>query len=107
MVALVAAKRRGVNFRIVVEAEANAKYTVATYLTNKGISVRAMANTPSCTISRCWSMIILCSYNYPTAADRDNAENVLVIHNHPNLVAVYQKEFERLWQESQPLIPGY
>ncbi|WP_421105853.1 phospholipase D-like domain-containing protein [Serratia marcescens] len=47
------------------------------------------------------------SYNYSTAADRDNAENVLVIHKQPNLVAVYQKEFERLWQESQPLIPGY
>ncbi|WP_273866346.1 phospholipase D-like domain-containing protein [Serratia ureilytica] len=38
---LVAAKRRGVKFRIVVEAKANAKYIVATCLTNKGISVRS------------------------------------------------------------------
>lgn len=93
-----------------VEAKANAKYIVATYLTNKGISVRSngqyaiMHNMPMLVDD---NTVQLCSYNYPTAADRDNAENVLVIHNQPNLVAVYQKEFERLWQESQPLIPGY
>ncbi|WP_436882960.1 hypothetical protein [Enterobacter asburiae] len=41
------------------------------------------------------------------SADKRNAENVLVVRHQPQLVAVYQKEFERLWQESQPLAPAY
>ncbi|EPU8562878.1 phospholipase D family protein [Yersinia enterocolitica] len=109
--ALVAAKQRGVSVRVVADKKSNSdSYTSVTFLANQGIPIRLNDN-----YSIMHNKIILAdsntlqtgSYNYSASANKRNAENVLVVRNQPQLVAVYEQEFERLWQESQPLLPKY
>jgi phosphatidylserine/phosphatidylglycerophosphate/cardiolipin synthase-like enzyme len=40
------------------------------------------------------------SFNYTSAAENKNAENVLVLHD-PAVAALNGKEWERLWAESE------
>ncbi|WP_242628429.1 phospholipase D-like domain-containing protein [Klebsiella quasipneumoniae] len=47
------------------------------------------------------------SFNYSAAANKSNAENVLVIRGQPALARAYLKEFERLWAEGKRLEPTY
>ncbi|MGU5744300.1 phospholipase D-like domain-containing protein [Klebsiella quasipneumoniae] len=47
------------------------------------------------------------SFNYSAAANKSNAENVLVIRDQPVLARAYLKEFEHLWAEGNRLEPTY
>ena len=40
------------------------------------------------------------SFNYTSSAVKRNAENTIVIWNEPSTARAYQREFERLWEES-------
>ncbi|BEN96523.1 phospholipase D family protein [Serratia marcescens] len=109
--ALLAAKKRGVTVRIIADRKANSdNYTAVTFMSNSGLNVRLNDK-----YAIFHNKIILAdghtlqtgSYNYSSSADKRNAENVLVVRNQPQLVTVYQQEFERLWLESQPLPPNY
>jgi phosphatidylserine/phosphatidylglycerophosphate/cardiolipin synthase-like enzyme len=42
------------------------------------------------------------SFNYTAAAERKNAENVLVLHDR-KVAGEYAQEWERLWNESSTL----
>ncbi|WP_371601174.1 phospholipase D family protein [Pantoea sp. AV62] len=44
------------------------------------------------------------SFNYTSSAEKRNAENVLVITGEPEAALRYQTEFNRLWNESSPVI---
>jgi len=41
------------------------------------------------------------SFNYTRAAERNNAENVLVIHSAGKLVKDYDKQWQKLWNEGE------
>lgn len=45
------------------------------------------------------------SFNYTSAAEHTNAENVLVLHD-PAVAATYGMEWERLWSESRRSRPN-
>lgn len=45
------------------------------------------------------------SFNYTHAAATKNAENVLLLREMPELAATYAREWQRLWDESEPLAP--
>jgi phosphatidylserine/phosphatidylglycerophosphate/cardiolipin synthase-like enzyme len=40
------------------------------------------------------------SFNFTQAAERGNAENVLVIHDDPKLVEAYARQWQKLWDEA-------
>jgi phosphatidylserine/phosphatidylglycerophosphate/cardiolipin synthase-like enzyme len=41
------------------------------------------------------------SFNFTKAAERRNSENVLVIHDDPQLVKDYMQQWENLWQQGK------
>lgn len=41
------------------------------------------------------------SFNFTEAAEKHNAENVLVIHDAPDVIKHYSKQWEKLWAETQ------
>lgn len=47
------------------------------------------------------------SFNYTASADSRNAENSIVLRGVPQIAAQYEKEFNRLWAESEVLAPAY
>lgn len=105
--ALVKAKQRGVDVKVVADQKENSKqYTAVTYLANNGIPVRLDGNYP---IFHHKFMVIdgvsleTGSFNYSAAAASKNAENVLVIWNAPSLVSKYDSEWLKLWSEASAL----
>lgn len=104
--AILAAHRRGVRVRVVVDQERlSGKYNAGTYLANNHVPLRA--SNPRYKIFHHKFVIVdgktlqTGSFNYTTAAAKSNAENVLVMWDAPAVAAVYAKEFERIWMESQ------
>ncbi|VFP80052.1 PLD-like domain-containing protein (plasmid) [Candidatus Erwinia haradaeae] len=109
--ALIEAKNRGVNIRLVADRKSNSsKYTAVTYLINKNVSVRL---NEKYAIMHNKFMIIdgisveTGSFNYTQNAVSHNAENVICWHNRPDIANKYSKEFNRLWLESISIKPIY
>ncbi|WP_210532035.1 phospholipase D family protein [Pantoea ananatis] len=102
--ALLAAKKRGVRIRIVADYKANAKYTAVNFLKKAGVNVKINSNYE---IMHNKFMVIdgmdvqTGSFNYTASASVRNAENVIVIKNNERLADAYDKEFERLFNESK------
>ena len=42
------------------------------------------------------------SFNFTTAAENGNAENVLVLREYPEVARQYEVNWQRLWAESRP-----
>jgi len=42
------------------------------------------------------------SFNYSSAAESKNAENLLVIRDNQKLADTYLKNWQKLWDESEP-----
>ncbi|TCV98748.1 phospholipase D family nuclease [Biostraticola tofi] len=109
--ALTRAHLRGITVQLVADKKAASdKYTAVTFLANKGVAVRlnnryAIMHNKFMVIDG--RTVQTGSFNYSNSADRRNAENVLVLWNAPEVANEYQKEFERLWQEGQPLAKAY
>ncbi|MFN2098378.1 phospholipase D family protein [Pantoea agglomerans] len=103
-IALLNAKKRGIEIRVVADFKANEKYTVVNYLRNAGVNVRVNNNYE---IMHNKFMVIdgqsvqTGSFNYTASANKRNAENVILIKDNVPLATGYEKEFERLFNESE------
>ena len=109
--ALLAAHKRGVVVRVVVDAKSNTgRYTAANFLANHEVPVRRNGNYA---VMHHKFMVIdgehvqTGSFNYSAAAVSRNAENVLMLWNMPELAGIYTREWQRLWDEAIPMPPAY
>lgn len=108
--ALLSAKKRGVEIRVIADMESNKNYTAVNFISKKGIPVRLISKYKSMhnkflIIDN--QSIQTGSYNYSTAANKSNAENVIYIKNDENIASKYTIEFNRLWNESAQLVLNY
>jgi phosphatidylserine/phosphatidylglycerophosphate/cardiolipin synthase-like enzyme len=101
--ALKAAHARGVDVEVIVDktsarqSKSGSRYSAATYLTNPGIPVWvdtkvAIAHNKVMVID--WQRVITGSFNFTAAAQKSNAENLLVLDD-PALAAEYKANWER------------
>jgi len=109
--ALAEAHRRGVAVRVVADKKGNSsRYTAVTYLANHDVPVRLNGRYA---IHHHKFMVVdgrhvqTGSFNYSAAAVDKNAENVLVLWDMPELAAQYAAEWQRLWDEAEPLPASY
>lgn len=109
--ALVAARGRGVDVRVLADARMNqrgknalpqllaagvpvALETAYSAAHNKVILIDADEPNP---------VVITGSYNYTWSAGRKNAENVVVLHGHADVATAYRKNWLRHWQAATPI----
>lgn len=109
--ALVNAHKHGIEVMAVLDkSNKTARYSSATFLANMGIPTRIDSRYA---IMHGKYMLIdddeveLGSFNYTTAAERHNAENVLVVRHSPKLASAYKANWQRLWDESQDVQARY
>ncbi len=109
--ALIAARRRGVNVRVVLDkSQRTERYSSATFLANMGVPVRIdsryriMHNKFLIVDGR---TVETGSFNYTYSAQHYNAENVLVVWNNPRLARIYAATWRGLWGESSPYYARY
>lgn len=109
--AILQAKKRGVRVKVVADEKANqSKYTATRFLANQGIDVRlngnyAIMHNKFIVVDN--QTVETGSFNYSQAAQKKNAENVIVMWNNPEVAAKYAIECERLYNEAQPLVKSY
>jgi phosphatidylserine/phosphatidylglycerophosphate/cardiolipin synthase-like enzyme len=108
--ALLRAKKRGVDVRLVADQKSNASEdrsgksrAALSALVNAGVDVRLISAYPihhDKVIIADRQTVELGSYNYSDAAAHRNSENVLVNWNNPKLAQVYAGHFERNYRQS-------
>jgi phosphatidylserine/phosphatidylglycerophosphate/cardiolipin synthase-like enzyme len=110
--ALLDARRRGVDVRIVLDKDHNAAKpgpSVASYLAGNGVAVSI---TSAYRIQHNKVLVIdgetveTGSYNYTKGADTENAENVLVIGNCPRLAMQYLRDWDKLQASASSRMSG-
>jgi phosphatidylserine/phosphatidylglycerophosphate/cardiolipin synthase-like enzyme len=108
--ALLEAHKRGIDVRVVMDkSNATARYTAATFLANQGVPVRvdyryAIMHDKFLIVDG--ATVETGSFNYTSAAEHHNAENVLVLHD-PAMAQRYGLEWDRLWGESEDMKGRY
>ncbi|MEN9391574.1 MAG: hypothetical protein RL017_872 [Pseudomonadota bacterium] len=109
--ALVAAKKRGVDVKIVSDYRSNIrKYTVTRYLANQGVNIRLNDNYA---IMHNKFIVVdnktteTGSLNYSQAATKMNAENILILWDNPQIASKYSTECMRLFNEGTILKASY
>lgn len=113
--ALVEAKKRGVDVRVVLDRDHNGRRATSNSLANfvaaAGIPVRI-----DTAVKIQHDKLVLVdnvsvaqgSFNFSAAADTSNRENLLIHRNAPALAKAYLKHWEDTWAEaSETLQPGY
>jgi phosphatidylserine/phosphatidylglycerophosphate/cardiolipin synthase-like enzyme len=109
--ALVDAHKRGVDVQVVVDkSQKSERYTSATFLANIGIPVRvdsmhAIQHNKFMVIDG--AHVETGSFNYTSAAEQRNAENVMVIWNNPRLATTYADNWLVHWEHSEPYAARY
>jgi len=109
--ALLDAHKRGIDVEVVVDkSQAREKYSSAVFLADVGIPTRidyryAIMHSKFMIIDG--ANVETGSFNYTTAAETKNAENVMVIRNDPALARQYEADWEGLWNESEPFATRY
>ena len=104
--ALLEAHKRGVDVQMVVDrSNATARYTAATFLANQGVPVRvdyryAIMHDKFVVVDG--ETVETGSFNFTSAAEERNAENVIVLRD-PALAQRYGQEWDRLWAESEAM----
>lgn len=104
--ALIRAYQRGVDVDVVLDkSNATARYTEAREIAGTGIPVRidyryAIMHDKYIVVDGV--TVETGSFNFTSAAERSNAENVLVLHEMPDVAARYEDNFIGLWNESVP-----
>jgi phosphatidylserine/phosphatidylglycerophosphate/cardiolipin synthase-like enzyme len=104
--AVVRAKERGVKVRIILDKiHEQKRYTAATYLKNHGIDPMidfqpAIAHNKVMVIDR--RNVITGSFNFTTAAQKRNAENVLIVLNDPAIAEAYAANWQRRSDAARP-----
>jgi len=110
--ALVEAHRRGVKVEVVRDrSQRTEKYSSATFVYNEGIpcfidAQHAIAHNKVMVIDA--RTVITGSFNFTTAAEEHNAENLLVVHD-AEMAARYAQNWAAHRQHSEPytgLVPG-
>ncbi|EWG67621.1 MULTISPECIES: phospholipase D family nuclease [unclassified Enterobacter] len=111
--ALIGAKRRGVDVRVVLDERANtgkASVAAMNLLVNAGIPVRTVN---SFKILHDKVLITdrkntqLGSFNYSTSADRSNSENVLVIRDDAEVAGIYLQHWQSRWDKGADWYSSY
>jgi phosphatidylserine/phosphatidylglycerophosphate/cardiolipin synthase-like enzyme len=97
--AVAEAHARGVKVRALLDEGTNrgGEYSGATYLFNKGVPVwtdgaHAIAHNKVMIIDG--EIVITGSFNFTEAAEKRNAENLLILRGHADLVRAYARNFE-------------
>ena len=104
--AVAEAHQRGVRVRVVLDkSQQTERYTSATYLCNQKVPVwidseHAIAHNKVILIDR--TLILTGSFNFTKSAEERNAENLLIIQGHRELVAKYAANFEEHLAHAQP-----
>jgi phosphatidylserine/phosphatidylglycerophosphate/cardiolipin synthase-like enzyme len=103
--ALVAAHKRGVDVKLVLDAGQTSEYRhEAQYVANSGIPVfldarHGIAHNKVILIDD--RTVITGSFNFTRAAEEENAENVLILRDRLKLQAVYEEDFRKHLSHSQ------
>jgi phosphatidylserine/phosphatidylglycerophosphate/cardiolipin synthase-like enzyme len=115
--ALLAAKKRGVDVQIVVDYKNNVSLdksgkarAAMSALVNAGIPLRTInvyAIHHDKTICVDGLHTQLGSFNYSSAAEKSNSENVLVLWNNPKITAEYLRHWQRNWNQGAPYATQY
>ena len=109
--ALLEAHKRGVDVKVVVDkSQASARYSSANFLANVGIPTRidyryAIMHDKFIVIDD--RNVETGSFNFTSAAENKNAENVLVLRNQPDLAKLYAVQWQKLWDESEAVKARY
>lgn len=96
--ALVAAHKRGVTVEVVLDhSNEKEEHTDLTTFVDAGLkpfvdAQHAIAHNKVMVIDR--KTILTGSFNFTNQAEHENAENLLVLHHHHDLVAAYRQNFE-------------
>ncbi|HET6250397.1 MAG TPA: phospholipase D family protein [Tepidisphaeraceae bacterium] len=107
--ALVDANNRGVMVRIVLDkGQRTDHYSSATFFLNHHVPVyiddqHAIAHNKIMLIDG--KVLITGSFNFTRASEDRNAENLLIIHDRPKLLAAYVGNFEHHFGHSIPMVP--
>jgi phosphatidylserine/phosphatidylglycerophosphate/cardiolipin synthase-like enzyme len=110
---LIAAQRRGVDVRILADAEQQAKVesSMIAILAAAGIPVwletkYQSAHNKIIVIDAAseHSAVITGSFNFTWAAEHKNAENILIVRRNIPLASQYASNWERHWQDATPYI---
>ena len=102
--ALLDAKARGVDVRVVVDrSQESGKYSAATFLANHAVSVRVdgeyqLQHQKIMVVDS--ASVETGSYNFTASARDRNSENVIIIRNAPELAGLYEANWEKMWKES-------
>ena len=104
--ALLKAKQRGVKVRLIVDAkQAKAKSSRVTYLIHQGILVKVLGGKEREVMNHRFTIldgrkVMAGSFNWTEASEKWNYENILIL-TEEEVVAAYQREFDRLWREKR------
>ena len=105
--ALTDARKRGVDVRVVLDAESNDnKYSraVINTLVLAGIPVRTVSSYKILhdkVIITDRTNVETGSFNFSRAASRANSENAIVIRNAPDIAETYLKHWQSRWEQGQ------
>lgn len=111
--ALVRAKRRGVDVRMVLDEKGNrskASQAAMNVVVNAGIPLRtnsryAIMHDKVIIIDN--HTVEAGSFNFSRSAARSNSENVLVIRDYPSLADTYLQHWQSRWDTGTFWVPGY
>ena len=107
--AIANAKTRGVDVRVILDkSNETRKYSGATFLVNHGIEPLiddsvGIAHNKVLIIDK--DTVVTGSFNFTTAAQKRNAENVLIIEDDHDLVAAYRDNWFKRAAVSRPYRP--
>jgi phosphatidylserine/phosphatidylglycerophosphate/cardiolipin synthase-like enzyme len=101
--ALIAARQRGVDVRVVLDKSQDTDRSLEHYLQDGGIATRIdhkhhiMHDKFIVVDSETFETG---SFNFTKSAEEHNAENVIVLHD-PATAGDYKRQWEKLWEESE------
>jgi phosphatidylserine/phosphatidylglycerophosphate/cardiolipin synthase-like enzyme len=101
--ALVRAEARGVDVKLVIDGHQKFRGAID-YMNHNGVATRINSRYA---IMHDKFMIIdghtleTGSFNFTRAAEYENAENVLVVKDSPDLVGGYARQWDKLWREGE------
>jgi hypothetical protein len=106
--ALIQAHKRGVRISAVLDkSNRSQKYSAATFLRNMGIPVfiddkHAIAHNKIMIIDD--RVVITGSFNFTTAAENRNAENLLILEDLPEITRAYRENFQNHLKHAVPYL---
>ncbi|SEE90030.1 phospholipase D family protein [Pseudomonas coleopterorum] len=111
--ALIAAKRRGVDVQVVLDARGNegkSSQAAMNLIAHAGIAVRTNAAYKiqhDKVIITDGRNVETGSFNYSSAAAHSNSENALVLWDVPDVAKVYTQHWQSRWDKGQAYQAGY